>query len=296
MNTFFEKYAKREVSNQNFSLPLQHKTLITMQFFTQVTIPTSSWQIAYTDKILMLGSCFTDNIAGKMRQHFLQVTANPFGTLYNPVSIARHIPDLLTRETDVVVITFGTAWVYVDKQTNKVVDNCLKRPANDFNRRRLTIDEIVSLWQPIVSRYADTRFIFTVSPIRHIKDGLHENQVSKGILLQAVDQIVSLNTERIHYFPAYEIVLDELRDYRFYASDMLHPSTTAVDYIWERLVSTYMTDRQTQNAMRELHQLWLYLKHRPIHPDSEETRLFETKTQERKELLSRTYPWIKEYF
>ena len=252
-----------------------------MQFSTPVNIPAAPWQITYNDRLLMLGSCFTDNMARKMQQYFLPVTANPFGTLYNPVSIAHHLTADTLDGISVVILTFGTAWVYVDKETGRVVDNCQKRPAADFVRRRLTTNEIVQLWQPFFEQYPHLRFLFTVSPIRHIKDGLHENQLSKAILLQAVEQLVQTDPSRIAYFPAYEIVLDELRDYRFYAADMLHPSETAVDYIWERFCDTYLTEPSTRQTMRERHQLWLDLNHRPLNPDSEEYKRFRQQAEKR---------------
>ena len=237
-----------------------------MNFRTAVDIKQAPWQIGYKDKIALLGSCFSDNIARKMSEFYFQVTCNPTGTLYNPVSIAHHIDDVAPK-ADVVIITFGTAWVYVDKATNEVVDNCQKRPATDFIRRRLSIEEIVALWQPIIARYADKRFIFTVSPIRHIKDGLHENNLSKAILHLAVEQLILSATsasQRPIYFPAYEIVMDELRDYRFYAEDMVHPSAQAVDYIWERFADTFCTP-QTRNEMTLQHKRWKFEHHRPLH-------------------------------
>ena len=187
-----------------------------MNFRTAVDIKPAPWQIGYKDKIALLGSCFSDNIARKMSEFYFQVTCNPTGTLYNPVSIAHHIDDVAPK-ADVVIITFGTAWVYVDKATNEVVDNCQKRPATDFIRRRLSIEEIVALWQPIIARYADKRFIFTVSPIRHIKDGLHENNLSKAILHLAVEQLIQSDTsasQRPIYFPAYDAFV-KLLDFLF---------------------------------------------------------------------------------
>ena len=280
-----------------------------MTLTTPVDITPSTCKIGLEDRILLLGSCFSDRIADKMRESYLRVTANPTGTLYNPVSIAHHI-DEYAPQADVIIITFGTAWVYIDKCTmhnaqctmDAVVDNCEKRPATDFIRRRLTVEEIVSLWQPIVERYADKRWIFTVSPIRHKKDGLHENQISKGILLQAVDAIVfqrsglsgiaglSGTAGRISYFPSYEILLDELRDYRFYASDLVHPSDITVDILWERFCATYFTD-QTLKQMEPLHQLWLDEHHRPLHPDSPEAAAFAIRLNKEKETLKLQYPY-----
>ena len=297
---------------------------------TPIYIKPSDWHIGYPNRVLMLGSCFADSIAEKMQQYYFQVTANPFGTLYNPLSIANairlhEVPTLVewgglwhsmyhhgsfsdvNREhvakhcaesirvlqqalTDagVVIITFGTAWVY--EQDGTIVANCHKMPQDNFSRRRLSVEEIVETWQPLVEAHKDKHFIFTVSPIRHIKDGLHENQLSKATLLLAVDK---LNRQAgSEYFPSYEILLDELRDYRFYADDMLHPSPVAVQYIWERFVQTYMT-ADTQNEMQVLHQLYLDRHHTLLHPESTESQRFIQRLQEKEQQLSTRYPWIK---
>ena len=252
----------------------------------------------------MLGSCFSDEIGEQMKQRYLNVTCNPFGTLYNPLSIAQaihyklqisnhksQIPlifneglwhsmahhgsfsrptqdeaeqavrdsiDTMQRaleEATVVIVTVGTAWVY--EMNGVIVGNCHKLPESSFTRRRLTVEEIVAAWQPILERYPDKHWLFTVSPIRHIKDGLHENQLSKATLLQAVEQLGD-------YFPSYEIVLDELRDYRFYADDLVHPSSMAVNYIWERFIDTFCTN-QTKNELVLQHKRWKHEHHRPLH-------------------------------
>ena len=257
-----------------------------MKFRTEIEIPQAPWQIVYKDKIALLGSCFSDNIARKLGEYYFRVVANPTGTLYNPVSIARHMNDEIIREADVFIITFGTSWVYVDKKTQEVVDNCQKRPASDFVRRRLTVGEIVEIWQPIIEKHADKRFIFTASPIRHLKDGLHENNLSKAILLLAIEQL-----SNIQYFPSYELLLDDLRDYRFYADDLMHPSSAAVDYIWERFTATYMS-AATCSEMHELHALWLNRNHRSLHPDSPEDIQFKARTDEQYHALKQRYPWL----
>ena len=188
----------------------------------------------------------------------------------------------------VITITFGTAWVY--EYAGKVVGNCHKIPANQFVRRRMTVEEIVATWQPLVEAMPDKKWLFTVSPIRHVKDGLHENHINKGILLQAVEQLTK-QTE-CSYFPAYEIMMDELRDYRYYAEDMVHPSSMAVEYIWQRLVETYMT-ADTQAEMKTLHQLWRDEHHRFIHPDSMEAKRFLERLGQKKHELQEDYPWIE---
>lgn len=188
----------------------------------------------------------------------------------------------------VITITFGTAWVY--EYAGKVVGNCHKIPANQFVRRRMTVEEIVATWQPLVEAMPDKKWLFTVSPIRHVKDGLQENHINKGILLQAVEQLTKQSG--CSYFPAYEIMLDELRDYRYYAEDMVHPSSMAVEYIWQRLVETYMTV-DTQAEMKILHQLWRDEHHRFIHPDSMEAKRFLERLGQKKHELQEDYPWIE---
>ena len=310
-----------------------------MKLYTTVHVTPSEKKIGYGDKILLLGSCFADNIGAKFEEHYFQTTINPFGTLYNPASIARAVLDMgygpsgmglvehnglwhsmmhhgsysgvdkeeviarceesriqmreALQQASVVIVTFGTAWVY--EYEGEVVANCHKLPANRFVRRRLTVDEIVNMWQPILAAMPDKHWIFTVSPIRHVKDGLHENQVSKAILLQAVDRLTSIQSNSLmgskSYFPSYEIMLDELRDYRFYAEDMVHPSAVAVDYIWQRFVETYMTTG-TQQEMRILHQLWRDRHHRLLHPDSPEAEQFAEHIKTRLQQLQPRYPWL----
>ena len=270
---------------------------------TIVDIKPSEWKIGYEDKILMLGSCFSDEIGAQMQQRYLQVTCNPFGTLYNPLSIAQaltmtEVPELVEHEglwhsmahhgsfsraskeeteqavrasiktmqqalneASVVIVTFGTAWVY--EMNGEIVGNCHKLPERCFVRRRLTVEEIVDAWKPILEKYSDKHWLFTVSPIRHIKDGLHENEISKATLLLALEAI-SHQHSAISYFPSYEIVLDELRDYRFYADDLVHPSSLAVNYIWERFVDTYCTN-QTKNELVLQHKRWKHEHHRLLH-------------------------------
>ena len=314
-----------------------------MELQTKVHMSPSARKITYQDHVLLLGSCFSESMAEKMAACYLPHTSNPYGTLYNPLSIAQAMDTQTDEEwivsdkglyhsllrhgsfsgTDerevrravvesreqmaqalmqatVVIITFGTAWVY--EYEGRVVANCHKLPASAFTRRRLTVSEIVAVWKPILERYKEKHFIFTVSPIRHIKDGLHENQLSKGILMAAVEELIrqdppqpSLQREGVEeipstsernlspslcregrggsYFPSYEIVLDELRDYRFYAEDMVHPSAQAVQYVWERFVSTYMSP-QTQQDMQTLHRFYQKKHHRILHPDSEESKRF----------------------
>lgn len=325
-----------------------------MRLTTPVHISPAQTTIDYNNKVLLLGSCFADNVGEKLQQHYFQTTINPFGTLYNPASIAEAIrlaqaddatlfpmvewgglwhamthhgaysnPDKriafqqcmasiadlrqALREASVIVITFGTAWIYecgtqfpnVDKFATKVVANCHKMPANWFVRRRLSVDEILDLWHPIIDSMPEKHWIFTVSPIRHIKDGLHENQLSKAILLQAVDALtrkqsssITFNKSLVSYFPAYEIMIDELRDYRFYDDDLVHPSPMAIEYIWQRFVDAFMSS-STRDEMIPLYQLWKDRHHKFLHPESEEAIAFQQRIQKRIEDLQTRYPWIQ---
>jgi len=265
-----------------------------MKFRTEIEVPPSPWQIAYSDSIALLGSCFSDNIARKLNEYYFRIlTAADKRPLYNPVSIAHHIDDSAYIDANVIIVTFGTSWVYIDKQTDTVVDNCLKRPASDFIRKRLTVEEIVALWQPILASHPGKRFIFTVSPIRHLKDGLHENNLSKAILLLAVERLTKASADsQVLYFPSYELLMDDLRDYRFYAEDLMHPSSVAVDYIWEHFVTTFMSP-ETQTEMKDLHALWLNRQHRPLHPGSDEDLAFRSMVEKQLASFQARYPWIK---
>ena len=276
-----------------------------MKLQTIVDIAPSNQKIGYEDSILMIGSCFADSIGEQMVQRNLRVTCNPFGTLYNPLSIAQALtmtdmPELIEhdglwhsmahhgsfsradkdeaeqvirasietkqkalREATVVIVTFGTSWVY-EWKGERVVGNCHKLPETNFTSRRLTAEEIVAAWKPLLERYSDKHWVFTVSPIRHIKDGLHENQLSKATLLQAVEKLTGEAGLTADYFASFEIMLDELRDYRFYADDLVHPSSLAVNYIWERFVDTFCTP-QTKNEMNIQHKRWQFEHHRPLH-------------------------------
>ena len=309
--------------------------------YTKVVVPVSEKKIEYSSKILLLGSCFADNIGEKFGENYFQAIVNPFGTLYNPASIMNAIDlslagnkkhyilahndlwhsmmhhgsfstrdklELITRcessqtmmakaitDSDTIIVTFGTSWIY--KMEEFVVANCHKMPANRFRRECMSSAEIVSMWLPLLTKYPNKHWIFTVSPIRHVKDGFHANHLSKACLLQAIDTLIS-NAECINpassysYFPSYEIMLDELRDYRFYAEDMVHPSSLAVEYIWNRFLDTYMSDN-TREQMRVLHQLWRDRHHRCLHPESQEAKAFEQHLSERVTKLKQLYPWLE---
>ena len=254
--------------------------------------------ISYSDKIMMLGSCFTDNIGRQLENFGFDVCINPFGTLYNPISILQSVRRLISeepfteedcidmgagsglicsfshhtsfarkdretfledacrsleearryfRECNKLIITLGTSWCYRHIERDLIVSNCLKRPAQEFTRKRLSLTETAEALREIVSICRDGRggaskdIIFTVSPIRHFKDGAHGNQISKSTLLLGIEEVLSEGSD---YFPAYEIVMDELRDYRFYAEDMCHPSQQTVDYIRERFLNWALPEKE----------------------------------------------------
>ena len=257
-----------------------------MKLQTPVTDEKCKVGISYEDKIMMLGSCFSDNIGGRLADYGFDVCVNPFGTLYNPASIASAVERLASRkhfidndcveigagsqricsfshhtsfsgvdpeefltkanaaldkaadffrDCNKVIITLGTSWCFRHLATGRIVSNCLKHPAAEFQRERLSVEEVAGLLKKIMATDCGKKkeFIFTVSPIRHFKDGAHGNQLSKAGLLLGIDAATAENAD---YFPAYEIVMDELRDYRFYAEDMCHPTSQTTQYILERFL------------------------------------------------------------
>lgn len=200
------------------------------------------------------------------------------------------------HEVDRLVITFGTAFVYRLASTGMVVANCHKLPEKEFIRERLSVDDIVNDWEPLLlslwEQNPNLKLLFTVSPIRHLKDGAHENQLSKATLLLAIDRLKKQHADRIDYFPAYEIVLDELRDYRFYAEDMLHPSTVAINYIWEAFSEQYFTD-ETKATHKEWQKIKKAIEHRPFQPKSESYYAFISQTLLKLEQLKQKYPYFE---
>lgn len=281
---------------------------------TTIDIPKSRIPISYKNKTMLLGSCFSDNIGQIMKNMGFNVLVNPFGTLYNPMSVCNSIHRLdsnilftedecvqmgagsklicsfshhtaAARETveeflidanaalseaseffheaSTIIITLGTAWVFKFNDTGEIVSNCLKRDAKEFTRERLPLKTCSLLLNSLVERYHDKKFIFTVSPIRHLKDGAHGNQLSKSSLLLAEETVVQNNPLQCEYFPAYEIMMDELRDYRFYAEDMVHPSVQAVNYIWERFCD-FALPMQELDILNKNRKAYLQSQHKTI--------------------------------
>lgn len=293
-----------------------------MQFRTIVDIPRPAFSIAPCEEMLFVGSCFADNIGRRFKDEMFRATVNPFGVMYNPASIL-HTVERTDVAPRVAVFTLGTNHVYILRETGEIVDNCQKRPHRLFEERELTVEECKDYLLRAVNilreRRPDVRVIITVSPIRYAKYGFHGSQLSKATLLLAADLLIkettlnressidkessiskessfskeiSLNEEQggavVTYFPAYEIVNDELRDYRFYADDMLHPSPLAVEYIWQRMVETFFSD-EAKTFLRE----WALLKkgfsHRPLNPDGDEYKAFLAKLNSEAKLLKQRY-------
>ncbi len=193
-------------------------------------------------------------------------------------------------DTKWVVVSLGTSWAFRHKETRQVVSNCHKLPARQFDREFLTTERSVECLAKMMKAYPEKQFIFTVSPLRHLKDGLHENQLSKAALLLAVDEVCK-SFDNAHYFPAYEILLDELRDYRFYKEDMVHPTEQAVRYIWERFAD-FAIDPKEKSAMQAAAELRQMLQHRPLFPESEAYRKFETLKEQKIVEMRRNYPGV----
>ena len=290
-----------------------------MKFRTEIEIAPLAEGLEHDAKIFALGSCFAENISERLAKAKFSVTTNPFGVLFNPLSIANAIERLdatrafavcdieagrenffsfdahssldgksqteafanLNRavaqgakalsESDWVILTFGTAWIY--EKGGRVVANCHKQPASQFSRRRLSVAEIIERYDALFEGVLrDKKVLFTVSPVRHIGDGLQENSVSKAILRLAVEELVAKH-ENAHYFPSYEILIDDLRDYRYYGEDLAHPSKVAVDYVWERFCEVILSPK-AQELLPRIAQIVSAAEHRPFNPEGEEHKAF----------------------
>jgi hypothetical protein len=319
-----------------------------MQFRTQIPIPKSNHPLDYNSKIVSLGSCFAENISEKFQYFKFQNDINPFGIIFNPVSIEKIIDkaihatlfteediffynerwhcfdvhsdlsnsnkeDLLAslnailestklqlHQASHVIITYGTSWVYRNIESDSIVANCHKVPQKLFQKELLSVETIkeslVKTTKLIHSVNPDCNIIFTVSPVRHIKDGFVENQWSKSHLISAIHQVLEeseiCNLKSAIYFPSYEIMMDELRDYRFYAEDMLHPNQVAIDYIWKRFKETSISETAFA-VMDEVESIQKSLSHKAFNPDSESHLKFESKLREKITKLENQYSFMK---
>ena len=282
-----------------------------MEFRTPVNITLAPFAIEPRERMLFVGSCFADNIGRRFVDDKFRATVNPYGVMYNPASIMhtvkRWTEELVAAQSEAsdsgsdvsqaineapqtAVFTLGTNHVYILNETGEIVDNCRKRPQRLFTERELSVDECADYLREAVAMLRQinpsVRIIITVSPIRYAKYGFHGSQLSKATLLLAADKLTK-EMDNVVYFPAYEIVNDELRDYRFYREDMLHPTDQAVEYIWQRFGETFFS-KQTVKFLEEWRPIKAALAHRPFNPEAEEYKKFLEKAKEgERELMER---------
>ena len=313
-----------------------------MKLHTKIPLNAAKTQFGYEHSVLLLGSCFAENIGEQLQYHKFQTTVNPFGILFHPLAIERVLQDAhkdtvyyeasvfeldgvwksflahsrlnaLTQgatldklrsaqealkksiqEASHIFITLGTAWVYQDIASGMPVANCHKVPQKAFVKGLMPVDQIVASLQRqraiIAQMNSKAQVIFTVSPVRHLKDGMIENSRSKAHLITAVHAVV--NEADTHYFPAYELMMDELRDYRFYASDMLHPSEQAIQYIWQRFVEVYAFAK-AQSTLKEIAVIQAGLNHRPFNAGSKEHQTFLQKLRDSITSIQNKHPYIQ---
>ena len=270
-----------------------------MLFRTEIDIPKTDFEIQPAEQMLFVGSCFADNLGRRFVENRFRATVNPFGVMYNPASILHTVEKCTGVHPRVAVFTLGTNHVYILKETGEIVDNCQKRPQCLFEERELSVNECADYLQKAIdllkaerkeasSADGDLKVIITVSPIRYAKYGYHGSQLSKATLLLAADRLVKANSGVVNYFPAYEIMNDELRDYRFYREDMLHPSNQAVEYIWEKFRETYF-GKAAEVFLEDWRPIREALGHKPFNPDSEDHQKFIARTEERKRLFEKKY-------
>ena len=265
-----------------------------MKFRTIVDIPKSSFSINPFARMLFVGSCFADNMGKKFTAEKFNTLVNPYGVMYNPASVY-HTIQRISFVPDYAILTLGTNRVYILKASNEIVDNCRKQPQNLFREEQLSIEECVNYLSLAIDRLIelnkDIKIIVTVSPIRYAKYGFHGSQLSKASLLLASQQLLELYPDRVEYFPAYEIVNDELRDYRFYAADMLHPTEQAVDYIWERFSDTYFS-QSTTDFIAEWRPLKQALAHKVLDATSNDFIKFKQSSIEKLNSIAEKYPLL----
>lgn len=313
------------------------------QFYTSVEMPQGLPRFSQRDRLLLMGSCFATHIGTRLVGAKFACDVNPYGVLYNPLSISAALREALEEKVygkddlyeynglwhspmhhgdfsaptpeealehinmrletlrtelkglDVLIVTWGTAWVYEDIQTGRIAGNCHKKPEHCFRRRRLTVEEVTDNWLDLLGtlrkQNPHLQVLLTVSPIRHLRDGLHANQLSKSVLLLAADKLTGTMPDAAGYFPAYELLTDELRDYRFYAADMVHPSDIAVDYVWQRFCETCLTDEARQ-TMDECEAIRKDLAHKPFRPSSDSYKNFLEQILLKIDRLNEKYPYL----
>ena len=311
-------------------------------FRTTFNISEFPYKLNYKSKSLFIGSCFTENIGNYLKELKFDVKINPFGIIYNPVSISKNIDYLINKkqfgvdelvfynelwfsfhhhgkfsdpdqikclikintainefseflkQADFVFLTLGSAYTYTHKSTNQVVANCHKFPSDTFVKTLLEPQKIVDDYKNILANLFSfnnkLKVVFTVSPIRHWKDGATENQLSKSVLFVAIHEIIK-KTNNCFYFPAYELIMDDLRDYRFYEDDMIHPNITALEYIRNKFTDAII-DEQSQSILNEIKKLIQAAKHKPFYPNSQSYKQFKEKFMEQTKKLRKQYPFL----
>ena len=318
-----------------------------MKLQTQVPLQVADNQFDYQGQLLLLGSCFVENIGKKLDFYKFRSLQNPFGILFHPKAIenllSKSIQAFSYTEVDIfyhnerwhcfdahsdlsdvskeellrklndslratrqqvfesthIIITLGTAWVYRNNASNAIVANCHKVPQKEFSKDLLSVDTIVKSLENTIGLIKSTnpnaQIIFTVSPVRHLKDGFVENQQSKAHLITAIQHVLEKNVTLSAvegYFPSYEIMMDELRDYRFYKSDMIHPNELAVDYIWEKFKDVWIS-REAFATMEKVEEIQRGLKHKPFNPNSEEHQKFLNSIKTQSQALQSEFPFMK---
>ena len=315
-----------------------------MKFRTKIDIKGAPHPIGYQKPVVMLGSCFTNNTGSYLEKYLFPVSVNPFGVIYNPLSISNSIGALIGKEEYLeedlrfhdglwfsfdhytkfsdpdrkiatekinkaflqarqlfhraghLILTFGSAYIYQYRETGKVVNNCHKLPASQFTRRLLTVEEIVQHYQVLVERITllnpELKIILTVSPVRHIMDGLTGNQRSKSTLLLSAGELEKLFPDTCYYFPSYEIMMDDLRDYRFYNADLLHPNEQAIEYIWNHFVGKCIKEDAVK-IIKRLDPLLKALHHRPLHTHTEQYEKFREQLAEKTRKLKKEFPFLQ---
>ena len=312
------------------------------EFMTRVLIPEPKFKITYRHNLFFIGSCFSDTIGATMKELLFPVCHNPFGVIYNPLSVARNLGLLLEKESftekdlsfynelwfsyyhytrfshpdkekcleninstfkearqliykaDFIFITLGTSWVFHLKETGQIVANCHKQPASLFTHSFIPAEQSYESLKQCIKNIKeinpDARFVFTVSPIRHWKDGAINNQRSKAALLLGIAKLQEWDDD-IYYFPAYEIFMDELRDYRFYASDMLHPSESAQQYIWEKFILNFIAEEDLK-LLNNVQKIVTSVKHKPFFPNTKAYSNFRLDIINKIKKLSEKYKFI----
>jgi lysophospholipase L1-like esterase len=316
-----------------------------MKLQTQIVLYKAEHQIDYSSQLLLLGSCFSENIGEKLNYYKFQIAQNPFGILFHPLAIENLISRAVAkkhytsdelfflnerwhcfdahsslsnvskekllenlnaeltkteeqlRKSTHIIITLGTAWVYRKKDSGITVANCHKVPQKEFDKDLLPFDEIKTSLQRITHQIQainkKAQLLFTISPVRHLKDGFIENQRSKAHLTTALHEMLGIlpSGARGLYFPAYEIMMDELRDYRFYGADMVHPNELAIDFIWEKFQEIWISDK-AKATMKKVDEIQKGLKHRPFNAKSLEHQKFQRTLKEKINSLQKALPLI----